>query len=85
MDRYRITGFRSETHFVRTLAGLHEEYVKPQLLAEIIAQELARAHPRAVVVLTRDRDAWEKIVRATRPPQGRGPFLVSGDFEGDLP
>lgn len=82
MDRYRLTGYRSHTHYVRTLAGLHEELVMHQLMAEIEAQALARAHPRAVVVLTRDRDGWEKIVRAGRPAAGRGPWLVQGDFDG---
>lgn len=85
MDRYRLTGYRSDTHYVRGLAGLHEEYVLHQILAEIEAQALARAHPRSVIVLMRDRDGWEKIVRAARPAAGTGPFLIAGDFDGDLP
>lgn len=85
MDRYRITGYRSQTHFVRNLHGLDEEIVTHQIIAEIETQTLARTHPRSVIVVTRDRDAWEKIVRAGRPATGRGNFLVKGEFDGDLP
>lgn len=85
MDRYRLTGYRSDTHYVRNLHGLDEEIVTPQIIAEIEAHALARAHPRGVIVVQRDRDGWEKIVRAGRPATGRGPWLVSGDFDGNLP
>lgn len=80
-----MIGYKSHNHYVRGIAGMHEEYVMPQILAEIEAQALSRAHPRSVIVLMRDRDGWEKIVRAGRPATGRGPFLVAGDFDGDLP
>ncbi len=82
MDRYRLTGYRSHTHYVRSLAGLHEEFVAHQIIAEIQAQAVARTHPRAVIVIERERDDWEKIVRAGRPATGRGPWLVQGNFDG---
>jgi hypothetical protein len=85
MDRYSLRGYKSHTHYVRSLHGLDEEIVTHQVMAEIEAQALAREYPRAVIVLHRPRDGWEKIVRADRPPTGRGPWLVSGDFdEGKL-
>lgn len=77
-----MTGYKSQTHYVRSLHGLDEDIVTHQILAEIEAHALARAHPGSVIVVTREIDGWEKIVRAGRPATGRGPWLVSGDFDG---
>lgn len=81
MDRYRMTGFKSQSHYVRGLYGLHEDFAAPQIVAEIEAQALAGTHLRAVIVIERDRDDWKKVVRAGRPATGRGPFLVQGEID----
>lgn len=81
MDRYSLRGYKSHTHYVRALAGLHEEFVSPQIIAEIQAHALARTHPRSVVILTREHDDWVKVVRSGRPATGRGSFLVQDEFD----